>query len=93
MTSDVENLILVHLRELRGQIGGMDQRLDRFERRFDTMEARFDELRGYVSFALGQGQMNFLKGNELEELTRSHAARFAEIERRLTRVEEQTGAH
>ncbi len=90
MTSDVENLILVHLREMRAKMDSFEKRMDGFEARFDSLDKRFDELRGYVSFALGQGQMNFLKSNELEEITRAHTVRLAEIERRLGRVEERT---
>lgn len=69
------------------RLDGYDKRLDRFEKRFDALDARFDELRSYVSFALGQGQMNFMKGNELEETSRAHGAKLADIERRLTVLE------
>lgn len=56
MTSYAENLLL-HLREMRAKMGSFEKRMDSFEARFDNLDKRFDELRGYVSFALGQGQM------------------------------------
>jgi hypothetical protein len=89
-TSDVENLILVQLREMRGEISTMRTDISDVKKRLDSIEGRFDELRGYVSYALGRGQMNCMKGSELDAVAKAHAARFAEIERRLAVIEERT---
>jgi hypothetical protein len=53
-------------------------------------------MRGYVVHALGLGSMNDMKGRELEVRMQAGEAyakrvdeRFADIEKRLTRIEEK----
>jgi len=100
MADEPENLVLVHLREIRREIGGMrenlEARIDRLETRFDSLDKQFGEMRQYVSHALGLGAMNDIKGRELQARIDADAherrksdRRVEELERRVTRLEER----
>ena len=94
MADEADNLVLVHLREIRSKLGEFDTFRTEVFSRFDRVEARFDELGGYVKYALGLGTMCELKLREHEARQEAERARsdriealYAELERRLTKVE------
>ncbi len=103
MAQEPDNLVLVHLREMRGeiqgikvQLEGVTGKLEEHDRRFDQIDKRFDDFQLLVSHSVGLGATNFLKSQEndqrhdaAEAWQRSAEERFDRIERRLAKVEEK----
>ncbi len=96
MADEPDNLVLVQLRDIRGKLDKIDDKLHEHDRRFDHLDKRFDEMRQYVIHALGLGAMNEMKAREMdarlemgETLSKQIDERFKDIERRLTKVEEK----
>jgi hypothetical protein len=104
MTQEPDNLVLVHLREMRGQLQGITTRLDgitakleEHDRRFEQIDKRFDDFQLLVSHSVGLGATNFMKSRENDqrheatEAWQRHAEkRFDGIERRLAKVEQKS---
>ena len=96
MADEPDNLVLVQLRDIRGKLDKMDDKLHEHDQRFDHLDKRFDEMRQYVIHALGLGSMNEMKAREVdarlevgEAMAKRIDARFKDIERRVTKVEEK----
>jgi hypothetical protein len=104
MAQEPDNLVLVHLREMRGeiqgirvQIQGITAKLEEHDRRFDQIDRRFDDFQLLVSHSVGLGATNFMKSREndqryeaTEAWQRRAEQRFDQIEHRLTKVEEKS---
>ncbi len=96
MADEPDNLVLVQLRDIRGKLDKIDDKLQEHDRRFDRLDKHADAMRQYVSHALGLGAMNEMKAREMdarlemgEALSKQIDERFKDIERRLTKVEEK----
>ena len=82
MADEPIDLVLIHLREIRGklehiereQLAGMRKDIDEIRKDIDEMRKEHGELRTWVQLAIGQGVTNQLKSGELE-------ARIAALER------------
>ena len=59
MTSDVESLVLEHLRAIRGTLGGHGERLDRIELRLSSIEQTLGNL--YALSGSDRETMNALR--------------------------------
>jgi hypothetical protein len=97
MAQEPDSLVLVHLREMRGQLQGITAKLEEHDRRFDQIDKRMEDFHLLVNHALGLGTMNQHKARELEARhdladTRQRRVeeRFDRIERRLAKVEERS---
>ena len=98
MAQEPDNLVLVQLREMRGQLQAITAKLEEHDRRFDQIDKRFDDFHLLANHALGLG-MNQNKARELEARhdladawQRRAEERFDQIERRLAKVEEKSDA-
>lgn len=96
MADEPDNIVLVQLRDIRGKLDKIDDKLHEHDRRFDHLDKRSDEMRQYVVHALGLGSLNEMKAREMdarlemgEALSKQIDERFKDIERRLTKVEEK----
>lgn len=103
MVDEPENMTLRMLGEIRAKQDDhekrFDARFDSLETRFDNLETRFEEMRLYVNHALGLGTANDIRLREHEARLKSEEARrkrmdadFAELERRLHKVEDEPRA-
>ena len=97
MVDEPDNLVLIQLREMRGQLQGISTKLEEHDRRFDGIDKRFDDFHLLVSHALGVSTANHLKTREFDARHEETAARqrrmearFEEIEQRLGKVEEKS---
>ena len=96
MAQEPDNLVHVHLREMRGELKGITVKLEEHDRRFDQIDKRLDDFHLLVNHALGLGTMNQHRSRELEARhdladawQRRVEQRFDQIERRLAKVEEK----
>ncbi len=103
MANEPDNLVLIQLREIRAtlaehsaQFAGMNERFARIDKRFNDVDKRFDEMRLLLGHTIGLGTTAHLRPQELDrrhELsegeTRSLRARVDDLERRVTKVEEE----
>ncbi len=96
MAQEPDSLVLVHLREMRGQLNGITMQLQGIATKLKEHDRRFDELHLLANHALGLGMINQHRSHNLEErrdLTEAWQMRaderFDQLERRLAAVEEK----
>ena len=94
MANEPDNLILVHLREIRATLAEhsacfdriderfaqVDERFAHMDKRFDRLERRFDDLHAVVSHTFALSTTTFAKSRELDQLRQ-----FSEGERERLR--------
>ena len=98
MTTELDNLVVTHLREIHAELQTIAGRLEGQTQRFDHIDKRLEGFQHLVNHALGLATMNATKMRALE--TRHDASeawrrgmdeRLDRLERRLSRVEEKLG--
>jgi hypothetical protein len=98
VANDLEELVVVHLREMHAQLQGISGRLEGHDRRFDRIEMHLDGHRPIVEHTLSLATLNQLKVGQLEDHRDASAAwqkqvdaRLDRIENRLNKVEQKIG--
>ena len=97
MTQEPDNLVLVQLREMRGQLNGITGKLEAITAKLEEHDRRFDDFHLLANHALGLGMVNQNRTRELEARhdladtwQRRAEQRFDQIEHRLAKVEEKS---
>jgi uncharacterized coiled-coil protein SlyX len=104
MADEPDNLVLVHLREIRATLAEhstrfdrMDERFAQIDERFAQVDRRFDEMRLLLGHTIGLSTTANLRSQEFDRRyefsegeQRSLSERVADLERRLAKVEEKT---
>jgi hypothetical protein len=97
MAQEPDNLVLIQLREMRGQLNGITGKLEAITAKLEEHDRRFDDFHLLTNHALGLGMVNQNRVRELEarhDLAeawhRRVEQRFDQIEHRLTKVEERS---
>lgn len=95
MAREPDNLVLAQLREIRADIGQIKTKLEEHDRRFDKLDKDNETFKYQLTHTFGlagmanlQSQLAREKADEALERQKRMDAQFAEIERRLTTVEE-----
>lgn len=95
MAREPDNLVLTQLREIRGGLDQIRSKLEEHDRRFDKIEKDIETFKfqpthtfGLAGMANLQSQLAQEKADEALERQKRMDAHFAEIERRLGKVEE-----
>lgn len=96
MANEPDNLVLIQLREIRATQAEHSTRFDQIDRRFNDVDKRFDEMRLLLGPTIGLGTTAYLRSQEFDQRhelsegeTRSLRARMDDLERRVTKVEEE----
>jgi hypothetical protein len=94
MANEPDNLVLVHLREIRATLADHSARFDRMDGRFDQLDKRFEDFHELTSHALRLSTSNDLRMRDLDRRyefsegeQRRMADRMDEFERRLSDLE------
>jgi hypothetical protein len=98
MSSETDDLVVAHLREVHAELHGIAAMLEDHSQRFELLQGSLENLRPLIDHALSLTSLNQLKVSKLEA-DRDAAAvwqkRFEErldgLERRLAKVEEKLG--
>lgn len=98
VANDLEELVVVHLREMHAELQGIAARLEGHGRRFDRIEMHLDGHRPIVKHTLSLATQSHLKVGRLEADRNASAAwqkqvdaRLDQIESRLCKVEQKIG--
>lgn len=103
MANELDNLVLMQLREIRatlaehsGELVRISECFAQVDKRFDRLERRFDEFHMVVSHTLNLGTTVYLKSQESDQrhgLSEGEQRRLSErldrVERRLSDLEEE----
>ena len=95
MAAESDNLVLVQLREMRVDIGRIFQKLeklDKLDKDFDTFKYQLTHTFGLAGMANLQSQQVDAKADAVLERQMRLEAKVSEMDRRLKRVEEPSGA-
>ena len=94
MANEPDNLVLVHLREIRATLAEHSARFDLMDRRFDQLGKRFEDFHEITSHALRLSTSNDLRMRNLDRRyefsegeQRRTTDRMDEFERRLWDLE------
>lgn len=95
MAREPDNLVLAQLREIRVDIGQIKTKLDKVEAKVDKLDKDNETFKYQLTHTFGlagmaslQSQLAQDKADEALERQKRMDANFAEIERRLSKVEE-----
>ncbi len=80
MAEEVENLVLVHLREMRAELTEIRQKLDAHDSRFDAIDKRLGDVYEASMFAVGVAVMNSRKLDQFTERVDDHEKRITTLE-------------
>jgi hypothetical protein len=96
MAQEADNLVLTWLRDIRATLDVHTAKFVAIDKRFDGVDKRLDTLTAQVTYAFGMaGMANTHVGlvencvDELADWKKQVERKQAELERRLTRVEEK----
>jgi len=96
MANEPDNLVLVHLREIRATQADHSALMQELKERFDQIDKRFEDFHALTNHTLMLGTTNRLKSQEFERRhefnegeQRRMSERMDEFERRLTKVEDK----
>jgi DNA anti-recombination protein RmuC len=64
MIEETENLVLIHLREVRAKLEGFDTRFGGVEARLDKMDKDFETLRFQLTHTFGMANTQALRADE-----------------------------
>jgi hypothetical protein len=99
MAQEPDNIVLVHLREMRVQLEGITTQLQGIAAKLQEHDRRFDDFHLLANHALGLGTVNQFRARELEARhdladawQRRVDERFNHVERRLTGLEEESNS-
>ena len=84
MANEPDNLILVHLREIRATLAEHSARFDRIDERFAQVEARMDERFAQIDERFIQMDLRFAR---IDERFTQMDLRFAQMDKRFDRME------
>ena len=80
MADEPDNLVLVHLREIRAKLEEHDRRFDSMEKRFDKLDKRLDDTHETAIFGVGLAAMANHKLDRLADRTELLEGRVAKLE-------------
>jgi hypothetical protein len=103
MANEPDNLILIHLREIRHTLAEhserfvqIDKRFNDVDKRFNEMDKRFDEMRLLLGHTIGVAQSSYLRAQEFDQRyefgegeQRQLRQRVDELERRIAKIEDE----
>ncbi|HEY7550496.1 MAG TPA: hypothetical protein VH913_13405 [Hyphomicrobiaceae bacterium] len=104
MANEPDNLVLLQLREIRATLAGhsslmqerfaqIGERFAQMDRRFDQLDERFDDFHAVASHTLVLSTSTSMKQRELQHFNEGEQRRLRErvdeLERRVTKVEEE----
>jgi hypothetical protein len=94
MANEIDNLVLLQLREIRATLAGHSARFDQIDKRFDQLDRRFEDVHALTNHTLMLSTANDLRMRELDRRyefsegeQRRVADRMDDLERRLSEVE------
>ena len=99
MAAESDNLVLILLREIRADIARIFQKLEQHDRRFDKVDKDFDTFKYQLTHTFGlagmanlQSQQADAKADAVLERQMRLEAMVSDMDRRLKRIEEPSGA-
>ena len=92
MAAESDNLVLVHLREIRADIERIFQKLDKLDKDFDTFKYQLTHTFGLAGMANLQAQQADTKADAVLERQMRMESLLSDMDRRLKRIEEPSGA-
>jgi hypothetical protein len=105
MANEPDNLVLIQLREIRATLAEHSSRFDRLDerfaqidKRFTDVDGRFDEMRLLLGHTIGLSTTAYLRSQEFHQRheqgggeTRRLRERVDELDRRVTKMEQERG--
>ena len=95
MAREPDNLVLMQLREIRGGLDQISSKLEEHDRRFDKIDKDNETFKFQLTHTFGlagmanlQSQLAQERADEALERQKRMDSHFAEVERRLGKVEE-----
>jgi uncharacterized coiled-coil protein SlyX len=96
MANEIDNLVLLQLREIRATLAEHSAQFVQMNERFDQLDKRFEDFHALTSHTLTLGTATHLKSQDLERRyefsdgeQRRMRERMDELESRLARVEKK----
>jgi chromosome segregation ATPase len=96
MANGPDNLVLIQLREIRATLAEHSAQFAGINDRFAHFDKRLDEMRSLLGHTISQSTTAYLRSQEFDQRhelsegeTRSLRARVDDLERRITKVEEE----
>ena len=80
MADEPDNLVLVHLREIRGELKNIRDKLAEHDARFDKIEKRLDEVHETAIYGVGLAAMANHKLDRMTERVDDHEPRITALE-------------
>ena len=88
MAKEPDNLVLVHLREIRSKLDDHDKRFDQVDKRFDKIDKDFDTFKFQLTHALGIAGMANLHAQHAEAKADEALARQKHLQAQMKELQE-----
>jgi hypothetical protein len=87
MTSELDDLVIAHLREIHAELHAIAQRLEAHDRRFDQIDKGLSGVRPVIEQTLGLATMSQIKLGKVEARSDATDAWQRHVSDRLSEIE------